>query len=263
MDHMKTHKLVECLVKDQKKVRFLSDHRTAFKSYTLESTSLFRESVSFYWDNMFKPDAEVALSYAEAYLEGLVNLPAKNTTIVFRNGGSVIYGNITENGGRLQFRSYKVDKIVGNKKLVTVACPYAELIGIDGAEILYNYGTTVADTEKARKYAIDNISVMLAHLASLCALETSIYSISPRVVIPPKSELFWRKEPIGIHNKVILPKLDNIPLTGEKFDPRMAVRLHLRRGHLRRLSSGKNIWVNFCWVGHASQGTVNKHYEMA
>lgn len=37
-------------------------------------------------------------------------------------------------------------------------------------------------------------------------------------------------------------------------------RLHDRRGHLRRLRNGKNVWVKPCKVGDASKGTVFHDY---
>lgn len=37
---------------------------------------------------------------------------------------------------------------------------------------------------------------------------------------------------------------------------------HLRRGHIRRLSSGKNIWVNSCVVGASEHGVINKTYAV-
>lgn len=39
-------------------------------------------------------------------------------------------------------------------------------------------------------------------------------------------------------------------------------RLHDRRGHLRRLRSGKNVWVKACKVGDASKGTVFHDYAI-
>lgn len=40
-------------------------------------------------------------------------------------------------------------------------------------------------------------------------------------------------------------------------------RLHDRRGHLRRLQTGKNVWVRPCKVGKAELGTVFHDYEVA
>lgn len=39
-------------------------------------------------------------------------------------------------------------------------------------------------------------------------------------------------------------------------------RLHDRRGHLRRLRSGKNVWVRECKVGNASKGMVFHDYQI-
>lgn len=39
-------------------------------------------------------------------------------------------------------------------------------------------------------------------------------------------------------------------------------RLHDRRGHLRRLRTGKNVWVRACKVGNAANGTVFHDYEV-
>jgi len=40
-------------------------------------------------------------------------------------------------------------------------------------------------------------------------------------------------------------------------------RLHDRRGHLRRLQSGKNVWVKPCKVGSPSNGIVFKDYQIS
>jgi len=39
-------------------------------------------------------------------------------------------------------------------------------------------------------------------------------------------------------------------------------RLHDRRGHLRRLRSGRNVWVKPCKVGDASKGAVWHDYAI-
>jgi hypothetical protein len=40
-------------------------------------------------------------------------------------------------------------------------------------------------------------------------------------------------------------------------------RLHERRGHLRRLKTGKNVWVKSCKVGDASKGVIFHDYAIA
>lgn len=40
-------------------------------------------------------------------------------------------------------------------------------------------------------------------------------------------------------------------------------RVHLRRGHIRRLQSGKRVWVQSCVVGDKSRGVVAKDYAVS
>jgi hypothetical protein len=39
-------------------------------------------------------------------------------------------------------------------------------------------------------------------------------------------------------------------------------RMHLRRGHIRRLPSGKRLWINACVVGNRSKGLIKKDYRV-
>ena len=39
-------------------------------------------------------------------------------------------------------------------------------------------------------------------------------------------------------------------------------RIHLRRGHIRRLSSGTTTWVQPCVVGDKTKGIVHKDYSV-
>lgn len=59
---------------------------------------------------------------------------------------------------------------------------------------------------------------------------------------------------------VIEPKASRVSdrLGGTHASPR----LHDRRGHLRRLRSGKNVWVRPCKVGRAELGAVFHDYEV-
>lgn len=54
------------------------------------------------------------------------------------------------------------------------------------------------------------------------------------------------------------PKQKNDPQGGTHASPRM----HQVRGHWRTYKSGKRGWVNECWKGDASKGTVFKDYKI-
>lgn len=47
---------------------------------------------------------------------------------------------------------------------------------------------------------------------------------------------------------------------GDSACDRASPAQHLRRGHIRRLANGKNIWVQSCVVGAAAQGRIDKTY---
>lgn len=59
-----------------------------------------------------------------------------------------------------------------------------------------------------------------------------------------------------------------VPIIGSKSgseddekNKRKSPRIHLRQGHVRRLKSGVNIWVNHCIVGSKKHGLINKDYR--
>jgi hypothetical protein len=52
------------------------------------------------------------------------------------------------------------------------------------------------------------------------------------------------------------------PRSGGKGGTHASPRLHDRRGHLRRLANGKNVWVKSCKVGDASKGAIFHDYAI-
>jgi hypothetical protein len=51
-------------------------------------------------------------------------------------------------------------------------------------------------------------------------------------------------------------------MSGTNGGTHSSPRMHLRRGHIRRLSSGKTIWVNNTIVGRSELGSVSKSYNV-
>lgn len=47
------------------------------------------------------------------------------------------------------------------------------------------------------------------------------------------------------------------------YEDRRSPRQHLRRGHIRKLSSSKQIWVNSCVVGSSELGRIDKNYNIS
>ncbi len=52
------------------------------------------------------------------------------------------------------------------------------------------------------------------------------------------------------------------PRSNSKGGTHASPRLHDRRGHLRRLTTGKNVWVKACKVGDASKGAIFHDYKI-
>jgi len=59
-----------------------------------------------------------------------------------------------------------------------------------------------------------------------------------------------------VHIEPAKPRLDS------KGRTHASPRLHDRRGHLRRLTTGKNVWVKACKVGDASKGAIFHDYKI-
>ena len=85
--------------------------------------------------------------------------------------------------------------------------------------------------------------------------------------IPSVPKTFTNKRKIAQGK---LPTYEWRTVTIEPVEPRKehkggthaSPRLHDRRGHLRRLRSGKNVWVKPCKVGDANKGIVFKDYQI-
>lgn len=68
------------------------------------------------------------------------------------------------------------------------------------------------------------------------------------------------KSPIRLHHVLVIGGDKSARKEGAAGS-HASPRVHLRRGHIRRLE-GKNIWVNACVVGDKSRGVVTKDYAL-
>jgi hypothetical protein len=53
------------------------------------------------------------------------------------------------------------------------------------------------------------------------------------------------------------------PRSASKGGTHASPRLHDRRGHLRKLSSGKTVWIRNCKVGHPNKGVIFHDYKIS
>jgi hypothetical protein len=105
-------------------------------------------------------------------------------------------------------------------------------------------------------------------LAWLVLLHTSW--VEKRKLSYGGKEPYSRGRPINAHTRVVIEKYDtnpdNVGVGSE--GSRAKVRLHLRRGHIRRQLYGparsmtKKIWIEPVLVGYSSEGTITHDYEV-
>lgn len=130
---------------------------------------------------------------------------------------------------------------------------------IDGEQIRYGQ----ADDEDSNQITKEEAELMLAYVASWYQ---SLIA-NPQAYVPVVKPTFTNKRKIAQGKKPLYDwttvsieprSVRNEPQGGTHASPR----LHDRRGHLRRLKSGKNVWVKACKVGKAELGTVFHDYEV-
>lgn len=96
------------------------------------------------------------------------------------------------------------------------------------------------------------------------ALNRGVEAYIPEVkqTFTNKRKIAQGKTPTYDWRTVVIEPQKPRPITVERGGSHASPRLHDRRGHLRRLRSGKNVWVRPCKVGNAALGTVFHDYEV-
>ena len=91
-------------------------------------------------------------------------------------------------------------------------------------------------------------------------------SISVDDILPPeklnKSRIKKGKTPFFSYKVLTInSQKGNAPSNSNSKGSHSSPRIHLRRGHIRKLES-KTVWVNACVVGDKKKGAVNKDYQV-
>jgi hypothetical protein len=111
--------------------------------------------------------------------------------------------------------------------------------------------------------AMDEMNALLEFLLALSCTNVSIRDASQQ--IPErlnKKRLAKGKLPIFTYKTldIVIPRhIESHP--EEANSSRQRPRVHLRRGHIRKLQTGSRIWVNACVVG-SNRGIVHKDYRL-
>ncbi len=91
-------------------------------------------------------------------------------------------------------------------------------------------------------------------------------NVAVAIVLAPKAgpgqKLGRRKRELLQFEYRILTIKGHKTYEGGSSESHRSPRLHLRRGHIRKLPTGKTTWVSSCAVGSGKRGTIQKDYSV-
>ena len=181
-----------------KKIQYVSEASNHDRDNVKVGAYWLASGVSFYWDQPIVAEADLVLSYFEAYKEGLVGLPAEITNVVVREKDSVLYYSIREMDGVLAFVAYT---LFGGRALGAYVYKCAiENLSADGLELAFSRqpgkiaGGTIDEKEAAQGAATQ----VLLYLSSLSAAGTSLTPATRH-----SSQLIWRDKPLKDRKSVV------------------------------------------------------------
>lgn len=137
-----------------------------------------------------------------------------------------------------------------------VASPMMFYIADDG---LVKYGPAAENEPLDEKEAQAILGFISGWLGSLSRrAESYIPSVKP--TFTNRRKIAAGKPPLYEWRTVVIEPVQ--ARSEHRGGTHASPRLHDRRGHLRRLRSGKNVWVRECKVGNASKGVVFHDYQI-
>lgn len=137
------------------------------------------------------------------------------------------------------------------------AMPTAHTYGIRGDVVDLNTGQSGGDADPGGTEAHGAWAVLFLILALQCCnvqLETI-----PAPVALNKKRLAHGKLPF-VEYKILTVAGRQTAFTGE--GTHASPRQHIRRGHIRRISDNRTVWVNQCLVGNPNKGFIVKDYRV-
>jgi hypothetical protein len=130
------------------------------------------------------------------------------------------------------------------------------------------------DGDKLRIH-VDHDGFEDINIGAIMALDLMVKAISVlncsniKVIESPEKKLINNKRkqkgklPIFTFKTLHIEAGDRAEIKLWKLGTHASPRVHLRRGHIRKLPSGKEVWVQHCTVGDKSKGIVHKDYSLS
>jgi len=199
----------------------------------LPSIKKFAESVGVYG----APDVEGFFAHSTALSENGVWVPTFFAAIV----PYYIDGFKREKGkSKIPFSCFNMGGIIGKR----------------GYEL--TLGATRLDM--VNEYYLDVSAVLNVSLCNLC--ENVEHEVKREPKHTNKTRLKKGKHPFFEYRTLVIKQKQNHDKISISNQKRKGVRQHLRRGHIRKLPTGKLTWVKHSIVGDVSRGVVSKNYKI-
>lgn len=128
----------------------------------------------------------------------------------------------------------------------------------------YARKTGQPDGEEAARDIIDQMKIDITAVTNLCVM-LSLKNVEKREIQPPAALNAKRRK----KGRLPLYSYHVLEVDGEVWDNHTStgqgngVRSHLRRGHIRRIPSGRCVWVRAAYVHGSADGFVDKDYTVA
>jgi len=120
-------------------------------------------------------------------------------------------------------------------------------------------GLTDDDVEPALENSNSPLGAFAMLTTALSCTNVRIETTEPPAKLNAKRARNKREQIRKHHTLVVQP--GKVTGSGQATGAHASPRVHLRRGHIRRLES-KNTWVNACVVGDKSRGILTKDYDV-
>ena len=118
----------------------------------------------------------------------------------------------------------------------------------------------ISDDEPIQKEHAETILAALGAWYGLLDRRVEAYIPSVAPTFTNRRKIAQGKTPTYDWRTVVIEPVK--PRSEDKGGTHASPRLHDRRGHLRRLRSGKNVWVKACKVGDPTKGAVFHDYKI-
>lgn len=138
-------------------------------------------------------------------------------------------------------------------------------VAVSGESSIYFNAPFTAEEASVRKEVIadesgDELGVMYEFLAALSCKNIALVDSAPAEKLNA-SRAKKGKQQFFTYKELVIEAQGSTPEGAGMGGTHASPRVHLRRGHIRRLSGG-NVWVNAAVVGSKSLGMVTKDYRV-